>query len=395
MLVFTGPSGVGKTQLAEHLAAILHKDGGPVGECLKQIPMNQYQDEGSIATLIGPPVGVVGEGQLTGALMRCPTAVIILDEFEKAHPKAIPDVFLGAFDARAQLVDTKSGQTVPTNRATFILTSNFGAESILAEQAALLDLDPATRDLARQRVKQAVQQAMVTPGQGNPFARSEFRGRIRSVVIFTTFSQQQKHQVVKVALAEVQRYYREDPEKRYNLLFTDRDDLHGSDTRILDYFASFYGGADGREGMRPLISKIESECDTLLREAAVAKRLPPRGSALFRVVGGALKLTTDKSCSDEPASTAAVKTEPDPLSKPRDHAGGGATHQADRGIAGAGSAIVGMGSTDASVDDGGAIVAVELDVLTDREPATAMEFAFQKALAAERARAAELELKVR
>ena len=46
MLVFTGPSGVGKTQLAEHLAAILHKDGGPVGECLKQIPMNQYQEEG-------------------------------------------------------------------------------------------------------------------------------------------------------------------------------------------------------------------------------------------------------------------------------------------------------------------------------------------------------------
>jgi ATP-dependent Clp protease ATP-binding subunit ClpB len=187
-LVFTGPSGVGKTQLAEHLAAILHMDGGPVGECLKQIPMNQYQDEGSIATLIGPPVGVVGEGQLTGALMRCPTAVIILDEFEKAHPKAIPDVFLGAFDARAQLVDTKSGQTVPTNRATFILTSNFGAESILAEQVALLNLDPATRDLARQRVKQAVQQAMVTPGQGNPFARSEFRGRIRSVVIFSSRS---------------------------------------------------------------------------------------------------------------------------------------------------------------------------------------------------------------
>ena len=47
------------------------------------------------------------------------------------------------------------------------------------------------------------------------------------------------------------------------------------------------------------------------------------------------------------------------------------------------------------VDGGGAIVAVELDVLTDREPATAMEFAFQKALVAERVRAAELELKVR
>ena len=102
---------------------------------------------GSIDNLIGPPVGILGEGQLTGALRKCPSAVVLLDEFEKAHPRAIPDVFLGAFDKRATLSDTKSGlcadrtpctrddecgsadfcdRTVPTKDATFILTSNLG-----------------------------------------------------------------------------------------------------------------------------------------------------------------------------------------------------------------------------------------------------------------------------
>ena len=53
--------------------------------------VSRYQDERSIDNLIGPPVGIQGEGQLTGALKRCPSAVVLLDEFEKAHPKG--DVF--------------------------------------------------------------------------------------------------------------------------------------------------------------------------------------------------------------------------------------------------------------------------------------------------------------
>jgi energy-coupling factor transporter ATP-binding protein EcfA2 len=166
VVVFTGPSGVGKTELAQHIAAMLHsttpaamREGGSKAHCFVQIPMNQYQNEASISNLIGPPVGIMGEGQLTGALRKCPTATVLLDEFEKAHPRAIPDVFLGAFDKNARLTDTKNGRcsndatkdctsdedckggvvpgisvdgycdrVVRTDEATFILTSNLGAE---------------------------------------------------------------------------------------------------------------------------------------------------------------------------------------------------------------------------------------------------------------------------
>lgn len=166
VVVFTGPSGVGKTELAQHIAAMLHsttpaamREGGSKAHCFVQIPMNQYQSEASISNLIGPPVGIMGEGQLTGALRKCPSATVLLDEFEKAHPRAIPDVFLGAFDKNARLTDTKNGRcsndatrdctsddeckggvvpgisaegycdrVVRTDEATFILTSNLGAE---------------------------------------------------------------------------------------------------------------------------------------------------------------------------------------------------------------------------------------------------------------------------
>lgn len=56
--------------------------------------MAQYQDKMSAANLVGPPVGIEGTGQLTGALLEEPSAVVLLDEFEKAHPEAISDVLL-------------------------------------------------------------------------------------------------------------------------------------------------------------------------------------------------------------------------------------------------------------------------------------------------------------
>eukprot|EP01052_Picozoa_sp_SAG31_P030117 SAG31_NODE_3061_length_4730_cov_16.996330_1_plen_580_part_00 len=280
VLVFTGPSGVGKTQLASHLASILHgaaddeSSSSHREECFVQLQMNQYQDERSIDTLIGPPVGVVGEGQLTGALRKCPSAVVLLDEFEKAHPRAIPDVFLGAFDAGAKLVDTKTGIAVPTNKATFILTSNFGADIILAEQADLVDADqPAVQAAAQKRVRAAVESAMAAGStQSNPFARSEFRGRLRATAIFTPFSKLEQREVAMRALGDLARHYYNAEGQHFRLGWRTPS--------VPDYFAHFYGGPDGKQGLRPMLDSIDS-CDSLLLQAKRSGKLKSGGGALF------------------------------------------------------------------------------------------------------------------
>jgi ATP-dependent Clp protease ATP-binding subunit ClpA len=104
------------------LASILHSDHPDAllaSRKFVSIPMAQYQDKMSAANLVGPPVGIEGTGQLTGALLEEPSAVVLLDEFEKAHPEAIPDVLLSALDGSGGFKDTKLNQYVPTNDGLF------------------------------------------------------------------------------------------------------------------------------------------------------------------------------------------------------------------------------------------------------------------------------------
>lgn len=140
VLVFLGPSGTGKTELAKQIASAIH--GKPIEALMENkqfvtIPMGQYKDRNSAANLVGPPVGIEGTGQLTGALLEAPDAVVLLDEFEKAHPEAISDVLLSAFEDSGGFKDTKLDKYVPTNRATFIINTNIGAQNVLRREKYL------------------------------------------------------------------------------------------------------------------------------------------------------------------------------------------------------------------------------------------------------------------
>ena len=120
ILGFFGPSGVGKTALAEEISMVL------TGKKVNCINMAEYADDFKMSILIGSSKGYVDsdqDGLLAQIIKENPRAVILLDEFEKAHPK-VQRMFLGMFD-KGSLYDNHSGE-MDFSEATIILTSNAG-----------------------------------------------------------------------------------------------------------------------------------------------------------------------------------------------------------------------------------------------------------------------------
>jgi ATP-dependent Clp protease ATP-binding subunit ClpC len=186
VLLFLGPTGVGKTELARALAKLLF---GKESDMIR-LDMSEYMQEHSISRLIGAPPGYIGhdeEGQLTGKLRTKPYSVVLLDEIEKAHPR-VCDLFLQVFDD-GRLTDSK-GRTSDAQNALFIMTSNIATSKEGSRHAGF---QPQTTEALKPE----------TAPELRGHFRPEFINRIDEQVVFRSLNQDDVGRILDLMLHEV------------------------------------------------------------------------------------------------------------------------------------------------------------------------------------------------
>ncbi len=175
--LFTGPTGVGKTELAKQLALLL-------GNEFIRFDMSEYMEKHAVARLIGAPPGYVGfeqGGLLVDAVRTNPYAVVLLDEIEKAHPD-IYNILLQVMD-HATLTDN-SGRKADFRHVVLILTSNAGSREMSAKSIGFTDdIGAGGTDQIRQRSSEGKSKAAV-----ERVFSPEFRNRLDAIVTFKSLT---------------------------------------------------------------------------------------------------------------------------------------------------------------------------------------------------------------
>jgi len=179
--LFSGPTGVGKTEVAKQLAFIL-------GIELIRFDMSEYMERHAVSRLIGAPPGYVGfdqGGLLTEAVTKKPHAVLLLDEIEKAHPDVF-NILLQVMD-HGTLTDN-NGRKADFRNVIIIMTTNAGAEALQKRQIGFTDTKQAGDEMAD--IKR-----MFTP---------EFRNRLDSIISFRALDEEIIMRVVDKFLMQLE-----------------------------------------------------------------------------------------------------------------------------------------------------------------------------------------------
>ena len=229
--LFLGPTGVGKTELAKTLAAILFDDE----QNMVRIDMSEYMEKYSVSRLIGAPPGYVGYeegGQLTEAVRRKPYSVVLFDEIEKAHPDVF-NVLLQVLDD-GRITDSQ-GRTVDFKNTILIMTSNIGSPYLLE------GIDE------NGEIKPEAQEQVMNDLRGH--FRPEFLNRLDEIILFKPLTKDNIGGIVDLMVKELSDRL---ADQELSLELTD-----AARTQVIE------NGYDPVYGARPLKRYLQNYVETL------------------------------------------------------------------------------------------------------------------------------------
>lgn len=258
--IFSGPTGVGKTELTKALAAYFFGSE----EAMIRLDMSEYMERHTVSKLIGSPPGYVGYnegGQLTEAVRRRPYTVVLFDEIEKAHPDVFNMLLQILEDGR--LTDAK-GRTVDFKNTLLIMTSNIGSKVIEKGGGGLgFEFSDDQSEATYNRIRSLVNEELKN------YFRPEFLNRLDEIIVFRQLNREEVKEIAEILLKEV---FTRLTEKQITLQVTDPF----KELLVEEGYNPSYGA-------RPLRRAIMRLLEDVLAEEILSGRLGEGDSALVDV----------------------------------------------------------------------------------------------------------------
>jgi ATP-dependent Clp protease ATP-binding subunit ClpC len=271
--LFSGPTGVGKTELTKALATYFFGSE----EAMIRLDMSEFMERHTVSKLIGSPPGYVGYnegGQLTEAVRRRPYTVVLFDEVEKAHPDVF-NLMLQIFED-GRLTDSK-GRVIDFKNTLLIMTSNIGSKVIEKGGGGLgFELGEDQDNSAYNRIKSLVNEEL------KQYFRPEFLNRLDEIIVFRQLTKSEVGEIAEIMLKEV---FDRISQKGIELAVTDR-----FKARLIDE------GYNPAYGARPLRRAVMRLLEDSLSEEVLSERLQSGDAAVVDVDenGKVQVLTADK-----------------------------------------------------------------------------------------------------
>ena len=258
--IFSGPTGVGKTELAKALAeAIFGSEDNMI-----RVDMSEFMEKHSTAKLIGSPPGYVGYddgGHLAELVRKKPYSVILFDEIEKAHPDVF-NIMLQILDD-GRLTDAK-GRHINFKNTVIIMTSNVGASMITTQGKLGFSTAETAKQDKYEKLKETVNEEL------KKAFRPEFLNRIDDIIVFSHLSKEEIREIVDLMMKDL---FKRLSERDLSIEVTDE---------VKDYLAK--DGYSEAYGARPLRRLIQKKIEDQLAEEILTNAYQPGDTILLKLV---------------------------------------------------------------------------------------------------------------